>query len=287
MNLHPAFEAEFSGIYGERWPHLKEALLQEVRHVAASNPEALQQEALAPQKRPAQPLERSSIHAPPLSEDGRTPYYLLDGASPFAVEALALQGSERVLDLCAAPGGKTLLIHWKLNQQGSLTANEFSRDRRFKLLRVLKAYLPADRLARVQVTGRDAATWCRREKESYDRILLDAPCSSERHVLKDAHALAAWTPARPKRLAQRQWSMLSSAFQVLAPGGLLVYSTCSIHPAENDGVVERLLKKYEGAFEYLRSDFEIGEPTTRGWIFLPDKTGYGPLYVCRILKAAP
>ena len=210
-----AFEAYYSALFGGRWQALREALLQETQPVA-------------------------------FSVRGGKPYYL-DQASICAAQALPPIDAGSYLDTCAAPGGKTLVLASGMGQGAQIQANELSRARRARLLTVLDEHLPADIRTRIDVTGYDAATLPRYRQAHYDRILLDAPCSSERHVITDEKYLACWTPARIKMLAQRQWALLSAAFLLLKQGGFLVYATCALADAENDGVVQKLLKKYGNA----------------------------------------
>jgi len=188
-----------------------------------------------------------------------------------------------ILDACAAPGGKTLVLAGRSGPQVRIEANELSSERRRRLRDVLDGQLPHVTRARVSVTGYDAARLCRTTKNRYDAILLDAPCSSERHVLNSQRALSVWTPARTRQLALRQWSLLSSCFLMLKPGGCLVYSTCSISPMENDGVLRRLVEKYGDHCDIF--DVEWGEKTSFGAIILPDAAhGAGPLFVAHIHK---
>ena len=131
------------------------------------------------------------------------------------------------------------------------------------------------------VGGRDS------ERGRFAAILLDAPCSSERHVLGSEKALAAWTSARPRFLAKRQWALLSSAFLLLQNGGSLVYATCALSPEENDAVVLRLLEKYKDAALPESPAFTEGEATKHGRIILPDRSGgMGTMFVARFRKAA-
>jgi 16S rRNA C967 or C1407 C5-methylase (RsmB/RsmF family) len=249
------FDHYFAALYGERWAGLKSALL-----------------------------------APPRQTGWDTgllqPYYL-DAGSAAAALSLPLSGDEQVLDMCAAPGGKSLVIASRLGSGGSLVSNERSQDRRNRLIRVLDEHLPPESRSRVSVSGYDGALMCRYERESYSRILLDAPCSSERHVLASTKHLALWSPGRIRNLAVQQWALLSSAFLLLAPGGYLLYATCALSPQENDGVVEKLLKKYPEAQngETVDSSFALSEKTTYGRHVLPDiSEGAGPLYFVLIQK---
>lgn len=260
--VNGAFEEYYRSLYGGRWDALRNSLLAE---------------------RPAYPFT-----------EGLTAPYYLDYASVLAARSLRLPGASGcaeepplVLDACAAPGGKSLVIAAALRPPLRLLANELSADRRRRLSDALDSHLDGEKRARITVCGFDAAAAGRRASEHgrFAAILLDAPCSSEAHVLKDERALAAWTAARPRFLARRQWALLSSAFLLLKPGGSLVYATCALAPAENDGVARRLLEKYGDAAGLDPPDFAGGEKTEFGRIMLPDKDGAGPMYVARFRKA--
>ena len=121
--------------------------------------------------------------------------YRMDRASVLAARFLPLPEEGRVLDACAAPGGKTLVLaSRKADLPGvALTANELSAERRRRLKAVLTDHLPPDLAARVAVTGFDAAARAGRERDAWEAILLDAPCSSERHVLASPAHMALWS----------------------------------------------------------------------------------------------
>jgi 16S rRNA (cytosine1407-C5)-methyltransferase len=170
----------------------------------------------------------------------------------------------------------------------TLLANELSGERRRRLVRALDEHLPGEIRERVTVSGFDAAAAGGRTREQgrFAAILLDGPCSSERHVIAREKALGDWTPARPRFLAKRQWALLSAAFLLLQPGGSLVYATCSLSPEENDGAVSRLLDNDRDAILPDPPEFSEGEETRYGRIILPDTGGgMGPLYVARFRKA--
>jgi 16S rRNA (cytosine1407-C5)-methyltransferase len=249
------FDSYYQNIYGSRWNGLKEALLE--------------------------------TSTPVPYNDGLTLSYMMDEASVLAAKTLRLPEEGIILDACAAPGGKSLVIASHMNDEVSLLSNEFSSERRRRLVNVLDEYLPPEKRARVQVSGFDAASQGGRksEHERFSAIMLDVPCSSERHVLASEKALAEWTEARPKFLSARQWALLSSAFLLLKPGASLVYSTCSISPLENDFVAGRLFKKYEDFVCIDKPDFSIGEETQFGKMILPDRDkNLGPMFVARFKK---
>jgi 16S rRNA (cytosine1407-C5)-methyltransferase len=250
------FERYYAAAYGTRWRELRESLLRE--------------------------------NDPVPYAEGLLKPYLLDRASALAAQSLDLPAEGTILDACAAPGGKTLVIASRMGKRAALVANDVSGERRRRLAKVLDEHLPRELRERVAVSGFDAAAAGGRasERGRFAAILLDAPCSSERHVLASEKALAAWTPARPRFLAQRQWALLSSAFLLLQSGGSLVYATCALSPEENDAVVARLVAKYGALAE--SPPFAEGEATRHGRLILPDRSGgMGPLYVARLRKGAP
>ena len=212
---------------------------------------------------------------------------MMDQASVLAAESLRLPLEGLILDACAAPGGKSLVLASRMVDGARLLCNELSRERRRRLINVLDGHLDEEKRRRVSVSGFDAARAGGKKGEwnRFDAILLDAPCSSERHVIQSPKALAEWKPARPRQLAARQWSLLSAAFLLLKPGGSLVYSTCALSPDENDGPVSRLLEKYSSVIELDEPDFTLGEKTRYGRLILPDESGgMGPMYVARLRK---
>jgi 16S rRNA C967 or C1407 C5-methylase (RsmB/RsmF family) len=233
------------------------------------------------------------------------PYYL-DAASVFASSCLPLENSLNILDMCAAPGGKSLILASRMFYDSSLVCNERSAERRNRLCTVVKESLPEEINSRIQITGNDGALICKKTDKKFDSILLDAPCSSERHVYNSPKHLEQWTASRVKNLSFTQWSLLSSAFLSLKDEGYILYSTCALAEEENDGVIKKLLKKYakSSSDEYKISieqiDFEnslknlpscvqipdlIIEKTEFGYQILPDKNrGAGPIYFSLIKK---
>ena len=171
--------------------------------------------------------------------------YFLDSASILAALSLPLFGDEeKILDLCAAPGGKSLVLASLMSQNAILFANERSPERKKRLFNTVNVCLPKSISSRVIVSCSDGALWCKRESEVYDRILLDVPCSSERHVYNDEKYLKIWTPSRIKQVTREQWALLSSAYRLLKKGGIMVYSTCALCPKENDDMITRLSDKF-------------------------------------------
>jgi 16S rRNA C967 or C1407 C5-methylase (RsmB/RsmF family) len=262
-----AFDRFYREMYPARWEDLKKALLKEGSHAE-------------------------------LAKGLLKPYYL-NPASLAPVELLFSNGMNNhaleCLDMCAAPGGKTLAIALTMPAGSSLVSNDRSSARRSRLHQVINSSLPEELCSQIRISGHDASKWGLYEQNRYDRILLDAPCSSEEHVLKDPKYLAQWSVSRTKVLAANQYAMLAAALTALKPGGILVYSTCSVSQLENDAVIEKLLNKAERSkngkkkigfsFEIQTVSWKKGEATEYGWQIWPDQApGYGPIYLSKIKK---
>jgi len=249
------FEHYYKDLFGRRWEDLKQAFEQEPCYIR-------------------------------LQKGLRKPYFI-DEASLAAAEALQVVSGDEVLDMCAAPGGKTLALSGYLGPEGVLVANDRSRTRRIRLKKVLDECLTESIRKKIRITGHNALTWCIREKNVFDKVLLDAPCSAERHVLGSLRHLQQWSPSRIRRLAQQQYAMLVSALELVRPGGYITYSTCALTEDENDGVIDRLFKKRKGRFQIMPCETSWGEETAYGRYILPDVCeGRGPMYICRLRRLA-
>jgi 16S rRNA C967 or C1407 C5-methylase (RsmB/RsmF family) len=299
-----AFNKYYEEEWGaERWPILLEALKKPVRHCMMMNKYANVEDVKSKLKDTLQDLtmldfvsipcyaSKTSSRFPQPTKDSNniTDYYILDAGSVLATEALDIQPDDQVLDICAAPGGKTLSVLQRLDRKyGRLTSNEIASDRRRRLRQVIESYLPPDVLSEVStVVGKDGTRYYG-EPEQYDKVLVDAPCSSERHLLHDEKEFVLWSPKRTQVNAKRQLSILKAALHSVRVGGLVVYGTCSISSLENDKVVERMMKKGKIPIEPVKMKWPIGEKTKYGWIILPDSpgstTGWGPLYFSLIRR---
>ena len=258
-----SFDDFYSEMLGtERWTSLKDSLLAGTKKVALSNPFVNE------------------------LDKGLADEYLLDQASLAPAELLAAQPGTKTLDMCAAPGGKSLVMIFANKENiGQWVLNELSKNRIQRLRRVVREYLPQEVQAHIKVTNRDASRWGLYEANSYDRVLLDAPCSGEQHMLTHPKEIQDWKPARSQGLAQRQYALICAGLQSLKSGGHMVYSTCSISNLENDGVIKKLLKKKSSEFKLLPIEASMGEPTEFGWQIWPDVCeGWGPIYYSHIQK---
>ena len=156
------------------------------------------------------------------------------------------RSGERILDLCAAPGSKTSQMAALMHNQGEMVCVENIRKRVYKLRAVLTLLGVTN--ARLVVT--DGRRF--RDAQFFDRVLVDAPCSSEgRFNPRDPKTLAYWSPRKIKEMARKQKGLLLNGLRLVKKGGVLVYSTCTFAPEENEAVVDWVLRKTAGAVEVL------------------------------------
>jgi len=172
-------------------------------------------------------------------------WYLQEPSAMIPAAILAPRPGERVLDLCAAPGGKTTQLGLRMAGQGTLVCNEPIRDR----AKILSRNVERMGLPNAVVTCAYPEELARSWPEAFDAIQCDAPCSGEGMFRRHPETRAEWNAESPAGCAKRQADILDSAAQMLRPGGRLVYSTCTLNKIENEGVIE--------AFLHRHPDFEL------------------------------
>ncbi|NEX19210.1 class I SAM-dependent methyltransferase [Thiorhodococcus mannitoliphagus] len=159
--------------------------------------------------------------------------------SQLPATLMDLEPGQRVLDMCAAPGGKTAQIAFALDNRGTLVANDIS----FMRIKALQGNLDRLGVVNVTTTCSDAANWPTASGQ-FDRILVDAPCSSEGTLRRNVSLLQRLDPANSERLGPRQRALLRKAVQRCRPGGRILYSTCTFAPEENELVVADILAEF-------------------------------------------
>ena len=169
--------------------------------------------------------------------------YLQEAASMIPVIVLSPQQDDRVLDMAAAPGSKTTQLAQFMDNHGLIVANDTS----IKRIKALSGNIDRAGVINTVVTRMDGRRMGRLLPEYFDKILLDAPCSAEGTLRKSKEALYRWSESSIKRLSSLQKGLISSAFRCLKKGGVLVYSTCTFAPEENEEVIDFLLKRFEDA----------------------------------------
>ncbi|CAH1850045.1 RsmF rRNA methyltransferase first C-terminal domain-containing protein [Convivina intestini] len=166
--------------------------------------------------------------------------YSQEPSAQFVGEVLAPKPGERVLDLAAAPGGKTTHLAAFMKGQGLLWANEIFMNR----AKILSENVERLGLQNVVVSSQTPAELAQKLSGYFDKILLDAPCSGEGMFRKDPDAIQYWHENYPLECSLRQKEILASAVQMLRPGGTLVYSTCTFAPEEDEQMIAWLVATY-------------------------------------------
>ncbi|XP_011883365.1 PREDICTED: 5-methylcytosine rRNA methyltransferase NSUN4 isoform X2 [Vollenhovia emeryi] len=242
----------------------------------------------------------SKFPSPKKGSTGVLDYYLLDGASVLPVLALDMQPGDVVLDMCAAPGGKTLSILQTLMPH-TLVANDIQKSRVNRIHKIIDEYVAGigqweDRLF---VTERDARFID--DKDMFNKILVDVPCTTDRHVLhsEENNIFKSQRVRERLKIPELQAAILTNALKIISVGGTVVYSTCSLSPIQNDGVVGMALKKaweetnsimivkdMSKALNPLRCLYRFGNFGLKyGHIAIPAlSNNWGPMYFCKIVR---
>ncbi|KAG8436967.1 hypothetical protein GDO86_007883 [Hymenochirus boettgeri] len=261
------FDINYSMQFGEQWPSIRISLLCEQK------PDCF----------------------------GLLEYYLMDASSLLPVLALDIQHGHSVLDLCAAPGGKTLAL-LQTNNCRFLTANDLSVSRCKRLQTVMRSYVPRDQRTdkNVQITTRDGRLWGDVENSTYDRVLVDVPCTTDRHSLleEENNIFHRMRTKQRQMLPLLQTELLLAGILSTKPGGEVVYSTCTLSQLQNEYVVERAVelaasehgvhvepqdlscfrKVFKDTFNFYQ-DCRVGE------LVLPHLTAnFGPMFFCKLLR---
>lgn len=185
-------------------------------------------------------------------------YYLQEPSAMCAVPLLGVKPNERVLDLCAAPGGKATQIAAAMEGRGVFVANEYEYDR----AKILSQNFERLGVKNAVVTCADAARLSEEFESYFDKILVDAPCSGEGMFKKEENAVPEWSVRNTERCAVRQRMILDEAAKMLAAGGRLVYSTCTFAEEEDERQTESFLRRHPGF--HLLSEEKLYPHRVRG-----------------------
>uniref|UniRef100_A0A665UIF7 5-cytosine rRNA methyltransferase NSUN4 n=2 Tax=Echeneis naucrates TaxID=173247 RepID=A0A665UIF7_ECHNA len=228
-------------------------------------------------------------------------YYLLDAASVLPCLALDVQEGHSVLDLCAAPGGKTLAL---LQTQAIrfLCVNDSSVSRTLRLRKVLQSYVPKPFLTdqNLRITSFDGTKWGEIERNTFDRVLVDVPCTTDRHSLMedDNNIFSKNRTGEKRRLPQVQLELLLAGIEAACPGGEIMYSTCTLSHIQNQSVVEQaihLAREMHGIdlevvdlkplTHMFRETFHFTPELPLGEMVIPHlAANFGPIYMCKLRR---
>lgn len=167
-------------------------------------------------------------------------YYLQEPSAMTPASRLPVQPGDRVLDLCAAPGGKATELGSRLKGKGLLAANDISNSRAKALMRNLELWGIENSLVTTETPKRLSQVF----PEYFHKILIDAPCSGEGMFRKDPDVAKTWEESRPDYFSQIQKEIVARGISMLRPGGMMLYSTCTFSPQENEGVISYILENF-------------------------------------------
>lgn len=272
------FHQFYQEIYGGEWPLIWDSFLNHKSYLYL-HPKI--------ETHPSTEILKQPFVSVELKEKDSLPkdVYAIDEASFYSISLISSLAPKKILDSCAAPGGKTLSYLCQYKDFEEYVCADRSRERMARLKRNIDQFVSDSLLEKIKVTSKDATKWGREYPEYFDLVILDAPCSSERHWANKKHLLKEWSSGRTKRLQKDQFSILASCYDSLAEGGHLLYMTCSVSPGENERQIEYLSQKRSGVKEVRSESFSNGRLLKYGRIILPhEEDGVGPLYLCLIQK---
>ncbi len=186
-------------------------------------------------------------------------YYVQEISSMLPMLALQPQRGEILLDLCASPGSKTTHAAAMMQNRGTIIANEVSMGR----IGILNSNLERCGVMNTIVTRKDGVALCnilsKKSKIKFDKILVDAPCSGEGTLRKSPKTFLMWNKHMIKKIANTQKRLADAAIQLLKVNGIMIYSTCTLAPEENEAIVSYLLEKYDVKIESISLPLQFRE----------------------------
>ena len=248
MNLPEEFLQRMEALLGEEYPAFLESYEKERSQGLRANLLKLSPQALSQKVGfPLEPVEWAfeGFRYPASARPGKHPfheaglYYIQEPSAMSAAALLDPQPGEWVLDLCAAPGGKSTQLATRMGGQGLLVSNEIHPARS----KILSQNIERMGIPNALVTNETPDKLAQRWPEAFDRVLVDAPCSGEGMFRKDLEARAQWSVSHVGMCADRQLRILKNGGAMVRPGGRMVYSTCTFSPEENEGVINRFLRE--------------------------------------------
>lgn len=201
-------------------------------------------------------------------------YYVQEITSMLPILALNPKEEDTILDLCASPGSKTTQAAALMNNKGTIIANDNNLGR----IQILASNLERCGVMNSIITRMDGAFLCQKlrnkTKMKFDKILVDAPCSGEGTLRKSPKTLLMWNKKVIKNLSKIQKKLALEAFKILKVGGEMVYSTCTLSPEEDEGVVDFLLKNFDAEIQEINLPIKArqGVCEWEGQFYLKDVT---------------
>lgn len=246
MQLPESFESRMRTMLGEAYTSFSKSLDQPFHHGLRVNTGKISVEdflKISPFSLRPVPWIENGFYYDEKEKPAKHPYYfaglyyLQEPSAMTPASFLPVAEGDRVLDLCAAPGGKSTELAVKLNNTGILVSNDISNSRAKALLKNLELF----GIGNVVVSSEPPRTLISYFQGFFNKILIDAPCSGEGMFRKSYSMVTAWERNGVDMFSKLQHEILQDAVQLLAPGGMLLYSTCTFSPQENEQAIEYLL----------------------------------------------
>ncbi len=250
MELKPGFEEHYKKLLKGRYKDFREILFTPLRRSIRVNTLKIKQDVLlkrlAKYKLTPVPWCREGFFVENARGIGSTIehqlgyFYVQEAASMIPALVLNPKPGEIVLDMCAAPGSKTTQMASMMKNEGIIIANDYKGKRLSSLGMNINRCGVSNTVITLMMGHRISGL-------SFDKILIDAPCSATGAIRKSLKVLEMWNINGIKRLAGAQRQLIAKAFELLKPGGVMVYSTCSLEPEENEAVIDYLLNHFDDA----------------------------------------
>ncbi len=184
-------------------------------------------------------------------------YYVQEVSSMLPILALKPKAGEILLDLCASPGSKTTQAAAMMENSGMIVANEVNLGR----IRILNSNLEKCGVMNTMVVRKDGVQLCEKlEKKSklrFDKILVDAPCSGEGTLRKSPKTFLMWNKKMIENISRIQKKLAASAMKILRVGGEMIYSTCTLSPEEDEGVIDFLIRNFDVSVESIKLPIKL------------------------------
>lgn len=209
-------------------------------------------------------------------------FYIQEPSAMFTVNSIKLNGDEKVLDMCAAPGGKSIQIANKI-PNGILVSNEFNRARS----EILFSNIERMGLKNVIITNDSSDNLAKVYTNTFDVCLVDAPCSGEGMFRRGEDVVKEWNPNLPQMCAKRQLEILENADKCLRQGGTLIYSTCTYSIEENEEVVKSFLSNHDYCLVDIDQDFSRGIDLKEAVRLYPHKVRGEGQFIAVMKKLGP
>ena len=209
-------------------------------------------------------------------------FYLQEPSAMVPAYLLNAEENDLILDMCAAPGGKTIQTSFLMKDTGLIISNDLSKPRTFSIVENVERL----GLGNIVVTNNDLSLIDNKLQNTFDKIILDAPCSGSGMFRKEDKMVQDWSYNKVLKFAETQKQLISIAYSMLKPGGTLVYSTCSFSLEEDEDVIKYLLENSDAEIVPITNNplFYINKKTPLGVHLLPSVFPGEGHYICLIKK---